>query len=303
MKSVEELIDFLSGEDLLAREKVFIYGPSLVLGENSTFTLEDCLITFFRVDSQHFLQLEMTNTLAFFRTNRLVAKFNSPRIGIYVHLAKGPNCDCRGKSNPEYISPSVVYYALNNWPSLVRIIVGYATHQGPVNQYTKRDMSDLYNVIEALEKKLDTRFIIQVALIELIQWRDFVSPFSFFQFEAYFLAHKFNLIHNMVRVRNRRWLVVLYAPFMSYAVDVDYLREMVYFVGPKRVYLNVPEEMRSIFHLQLKDPQSVAVGARKLHSINYLIVLFGVAMRINMLEEYFYGFLQLLLQWREKLGP
>lgn len=230
----EELVAYLSSEHRIARQNISLTNSRLVMGNNTDFSVEYCLTLFLRVDTQHYLQLYVHNDVAFKHTAKLLANFDQNRIGVLLNVVMGPNYPRKGTSSGNYVSPYTLFRWLREWPKNVRICLGIATLNGPVNQYSKGDMMELYKTAEYCQSIVHQRFVVE--------------------FEAHYLSHKFNLLDNMHRIKSDNLLLVIYAPFFSYSFDLDKLRKMIYYVGPASVYLNVPEHLRDKLAIHEQDP-------------------------------------------------
>lgn len=231
----DQLHAYLSSEHRMARQGISldaVDGDTLLMGQNRNFTMLACIQMFLRVETTHFLLFHVHQGLVFRRAYQLLKNFNNRRLGVLANIEKGPNCrNCSHGAMPghySYVPRNVVYQLLLVWPTQVRLVFGYVTGtDGPINQYSKWQMRFLYDTLSVFGQ-------VYYSLPYVIE------------FDAYLLGNKFNLLENVERIKMHRWLVVIHAPTMSYAVDVDALRRMIYFLGPKSVYLNVPDEMRRL---------------------------------------------------------
>lgn len=240
----EKLLAYLASDHRMARQSVTLHGETLVMGNNTNFTAQDCLQLFLRVKRTHFLQLVIGSGTDFQRAYHLLKHFNHSRLGISANIEKGPNCKCAANvpSTVPYVRRSLILRYLTVWPPEVHLAFGFASFPGPINQYTQWQMQWMYHGVATFENTLHSRYVIE--------------------FDAIFLGNKYNLLENLRKIKQHRWLVVIHAPYMSYAIDVPALRNAIYFLGPRFVYLNMPREMQALLAIQEGNPNGVVGGNR-----------------------------------------
>lgn len=257
--SNEKLLAFLLSDHRMARQTVNLSGTVLIMGQNSSFTLLECLSIFLRVESDHFLQLHVRSDAIFLRVWKLLnssTDYHCRRLGVQMNIQTGPNC-FKVPNPDDYVHPNTFLSILKLWPGEVPIIFGFTTKKGPVNQYSKREMSNLYNALKFFRNNnRDLIFIVE--------------------FDAYYLSHKFNLLHNVEEVRRHHWLVLIYQPSISYAIEFDVLRKMIYFLGPENVYMNMPQKMRDLMAVQHQDPYAKGVILSPQLIISWLLLILPI---------------------------
>lgn len=259
-----KLKEFLASDHRMARQRVELFGDTLVMGDNLNFTMLSCITIFLRVESTHFIQFHVHNNVIFQAVYQLLKNFNSPRFGVSANIEKGPNCRCPlAIPTEDHVPRNNVYYLLKVWPTKVRLIFGWVTSPGPINQYSKSDLRIMFDTVNVYDKRHGNQ--------------DYI-----FEFDAIFLSNKFNLNRNMDRIIQYKWLVIIYAPNMTYGVDVEALRKMIYYVGPKSVYLNVPDAMREYIGIfqEMDANHAVAKGYGNMHVL-LSITLIIIAIKIT----------------------
>lgn len=219
LDSPSKLRQFINSSHYFARESVTLYHNTPVMGlRNSTFRLFDCLAMFFAANPAKFLLLHVVDRIVLLKVRDILDQCNSPRIGVLVKIQRGPNV-CL----PE-INPYSVLNHMTSWPRNVRVVFGFYTADGPIHEYTKREMRELEEAMKSCNKILKQRFVIE--------------------FDAFYITRRFTLFTDVEFVRQQRFLVLIRAPIMSFAIDKDILTRLVCFFDPKNVFLDIPQELR-----------------------------------------------------------
>lgn len=271
----ELLMRFLDSGQGIARQNVSMVKGVPVMGENCAFPVEQALKIFLVADTPHSLILYVHNDATLTAMTRTLHRHNSPRIGVLVNVIRGPNTG-RGTKIFEgnLVSTTVLYRQLLRWPVNVTVTFGIATSPGAVNQYTKREMFELFATAEAFYLK-------------------FLRPFSV-ELEAYYLSHKFNVLENVKEIRKNRWTCIIFSNFFSYGIDFDVLREVIYFLKPRKVYLNVPPRLRHELNIQpvqplyTRPPAGTATTTSEHYLIPFLAFVMIIIIRIALLFPPFY---------------
>lgn len=221
------------------------------------FTLEECLTVFLSSKTQHYLLLHVPS----YTVLRLVydiligLKNKSNRVGVLFKVQRGPN-----EIAPE-INPYALLGVLSIWPVNVRLTFGFATQPGPIHEYAKREIRELEETMATYKKMLDQRFVIE--------------------FDAFYITRRFTLFTDVEFVRRAGWLVLIRAPKMNYAIDINILSRLVCFFNPWNVYLDVPKPLRKRLDLSCYTAGSGQLGSALLvHTlaiipaciINYLFI-------------------------------
>lgn len=246
LDSTEKLAAYLSSDYRMARQTVTSVknGTQLVMGINGNFTVKQCLRDFLAVNSTHFLLLHIKNKSDFRLAYLLLDRYNSPRLGVLANVEKGPNCKCAHDVPENYVGRSTVGRYLVVWPPRVRLVFGYTSMAGPINQYSKWQMEWMFQTVGHFHKRQPAQYVIE--------------------YDAMFLSHKFNLLGNVEAIKQHQWLVVIHCANLTYAIDVEALRRVIYYLGPRNVYLNMPREMRQMLAIEDRGDPETGKGSKGL---------------------------------------
>lgn len=248
----EKLVAYLNSKHRLARQTVFDHHGTLLMGHNTGFTAKECIRRLLQTNTTHFLLMYATSAQDFRAIYRTVKVINSGRLGVLANVEKGPNCYCPNivPANFSFVGRTTVQRHLVRWPSNVRLFFGYTTVPGPINQYSRWEMRWLGDTISKYQQILPMQYVIE--------------------YDAIYLGNKYNLLDNVLPIKQNRWLVVIYSQNLSYAIDVPALRKFIYFMGPEFVYLNMPEEMVRLLAIQESTPETSDVFAHT-GTVQYLL--------------------------------